>query len=142
MKKFLLAFKLWSYIAGMMSLIIFASVILFMDIMQYTNYYFYMKEIFVVIFISVIVISFFVVNHYFELFNINVKAKNKITKYFKIYFGILWRAILILSPIIGFIAYKYHGSITSRIITIIIEIIAGLPAIWWFLHSKEIKIEK
>jgi len=141
MKKFLLAFKLWCYIAGMMSLVIFVSFLLFMDIMQYTNYFYYMKEIFIGTFITVIVISFFVVNFYFDLFGIEIKSKNKFIKYLKVYFGILWRALIILIPIIGFIAYKYHGSIESRIITIIIEIIAGLPAIWWFLQNKNIKIK-
>jgi len=139
MKKFLVAFKLWCYIAGMMSLVIFVSFLIFMDIMEYTNYFYYMKEIFVGIFITVIVISFFVVNFYFDLFKIEIKSKNKFIKYLKVYFGILWRALIILIPVIGFMAYKYHGSIESRIAAIIIEVIAGLPAIWWFLQSKNIQ---
>ena len=141
MKKFILAFKLWLYIAGMMGLIIFASFLIFMDIMQYTSYMWYMKEIFIAIFIIVIISSFFIVNFYFNLFGINVKSKNKFTKYLKIYFGILWRALIIVTPVIGFIAYKYHGSIGSRIFTIFVEIIAGLPAIWWFLYNKNIKFD-
>ena len=134
MKNFQLAFKLWFYIAGVMSLVIFTSFILFIDIMEYTYYFFWhMKEIFIGIFTGVIIISFFVINAYFDAFNIQIKAKTKIGRYFKIYWGILWRAIIILIPIIGFIASTYHGSIQSRIATIIIEILAGFPAIWWFL---------
>jgi len=141
MKKLLLAFKIWFYIAGIMGLVIFAAFLIFMDIMQYTNYFYYMKEIFIGIFVAVIIISFFVVNFYFDLFGIEIKSQNKYTKYLKIYFGILWRALIILIPVIGFIAYEYHGSIESRIITISIEIIAGLPAIWWFLYNKNIQIK-
>ena len=134
MKNFKLAFKLWFHIAGIMSMVIFASFLLFVDIMEYTSYFFwYMKEIFIAIFSGVIIISFFVVNAYFDAFNIKVKAKNKLLRYFEIYWGILWRALIILIPIIGFIAYTYHGSITSRIATIIIEILVGFPTIWWFL---------
>jgi len=139
MKKFLLALKLWSYIAGIMSLVIFASFLLFIDIMQYTNYFIYTKEIFIAIFITVIIISFFIINIYFDLFGIKVVSKTNTIKHLKIYFGILWRALVILFPIISFIAYTYQGSIESRIATIIIEIIAGLPAIWWFLYSKNVQ---
>jgi len=139
MKNFKLAFKLWFYIAGIMSMAIFASFLLFVDIMQYNYYFFYyMKEIFIGIFTGIIIISFFVINAYFNAFGIKIKAKTKIERYFKIYWGILWRAILILIPIIGFIASTYHGSIQSRIATIIIEILVGFPAIWWFL----VKINK
>jgi hypothetical protein len=81
--------------------------------------------------------QFFVINKYFEVFNIKINEKNKIKKYFKIYFAILWRAVLILIPVIGFIAIKYKGSIESRIWTIIIEILAGFPAIWWYLSKLE-----
>ena len=134
MKNFKLAFQLWFYIAALMSLVIFASFLLFVDIMEYTYYFFfYMKEIFIGIFTGVIIISFFVVNAYFDTFNIKVKAKTKISRYFKIYWGVLWRALVILIPIVGFIASTYHGSIQSRIATIIIEILVGFPAIWWFL---------
>ena len=117
-----------------MSMVIFVDFIIFIDFMQYSNLYFYMKEIFIVLFILTIIISFFVINLYFYLFGIDIKAKNK----FKIYFGILWRAIVILILIISFITYKYHGSLESRIWTIIIEILVGFPAIWWFLSSKKI----
>ena len=133
MKKFKMAFKIWLYIAGFMSLVIFIDFIIFMDFMEYSNYFWYMKEIFIALFIITIIISFFIVNLYFDLFKINIKAKNKFIKMLKIYWSILWRALLILIPIIGFIAYKYHGSIESRIATIIVEILVGFPAIWWFL---------
>ncbi len=142
MKKIKLAFKLWCYITGIMLLIIFAEYILFIDIMQYTNFFWYMKEIFIGIFIITIVLSFFVINLYFNLFGIEVKGKNKFIKMLKIYFNILWRALIILIPIIGFIAYKYQGSIGSRILTIFLEILAGFPAIWWFLNSKNIILKK
>ncbi len=141
MKKLSIALKLWGYIATFMTLVIFADFILFMDFMQYSNLYFYIKEIFIGLFILTIIISFFIVNLYFHLFGIDIKAKNKFLKMIKIYFGILWRAILILIPIIAFIAYKYQGSIQSRIWTIIIEIFVGFPAIWWFLSSKKILIK-
>ncbi len=134
MKNFKLAFKLWFYIAGIMSLVIFAVYLLFINLMQ--SYFWYMKEIFIGLFIITIIISFFVINAYFETFNIQIKSKTKLGKYFKIYFGILWRALVILIPIIGIIAYEYHGSIESRIITIFLEILAGLPAIWWFLNKN------
>ena len=128
--------KLWLHIAGIMSLVILALSILFFNIMQNYYMYKYIKPIFIGIFIAVIIISFFVINAYFEAFGIKIKTKTKTGRYFKIYFGILWRAILIVTPIIGFIAYKYHGSIPSRIATIIVEILAGLPAIYWFLKSN------
>jgi hypothetical protein len=127
--------KLWIHIAGLMSLVILAFSILFFSLMQNYYMYHYIKPLFIGIFITVIVISFFVINAYFEAFGIKIDAKTKIGRYLKIYFGILWRAMIILIPIIGFIAYKYHGSIPSRIATIIVEIIAGLPAIYWFLKS-------
>ena len=139
MKNFKLAFKLWFYISVTMSLVIFVMYLLFIDLTQ--SYFWYMKDIFIGLFIITIIISFFVINTYFETFNIQIKSKTKIGKYFKIYFGILWRALLILIPIIGFIAFKYHGSIESRIATIIIEILVGFPAIWWFLNSKKIIIK-
>ena len=139
MKNFKLAFKLWFYISATMSLVIFVMYLLFIDLTQ--SYFWYMKDIFIGLFIITIIISFFVINTYFETFNIQIKSKTKIGKYFKIYFGILWRALLILIPIIGFIAFKYHGSIESRIATIIIEILVGFPAIWWFLNSKKIIIK-
>ncbi len=136
MKKFKLAFKLWFHIAGIMSLIIFAFYLIFIDIMEYTNYFWYMKEIFITLFVITIIISFFVVNFYFDSFKIRIEAKTSFKKHLKIYFGILWRALVILAPIIIFIAYKFHGSIESRILTIIFEILAGFPAIWWFLYKK------
>ena len=141
MEKFKLAFKVWFYIAAFMSMVIFVDFIIFMDFMQYSNFYFYMKEIFIGLFILTIVISFFTVNLYFDMFGIKTEGKNRFIKMLKIYFGIFWRAFIILIPIIGFIAYKYHGSVESRIWTIIIEILVGFPAIWWFLSSKKIKIK-
>jgi len=140
MKNFKFALKIWFYIAAMMSLILFAFFMLFMDIMQYTNYYWYMKQIFIAIFILVIISSFFVVNYYFNFFGIEIKAKNNLTRNIKIYFAVLWRALVFVIPAVGLIAYIYHGSIGSRIFTIFIEILAGFPAIWWFLNSKKIEI--
>ena len=130
-----LAFKLWFHIAGVMSIVICMMFLLFLDLMIYFNLFMYVKAIFISIFIITIIISFFVVNKYFEEFKIGINEKSKIKKYFKIYFSIFWRAIVILIPIIGFIAVKYHGSIESRIWTIIIEILAGFPAIWWYLKG-------
>jgi len=141
MKTFKLAFKIWFYITGVMSLVIFADYILFLDFMMYNNYFWYMKEIFVFLFVFTILISFFIVNYFFDLFKITVPSKNKFIRYLKVYFGILIRALVVLIPIIAFIAIKFHGSIESRIWTIIIEILAGFPAIWWFLNKKNLKIQ-
>ncbi|GAX88266.1 conserved hypothetical protein [Lebetimonas natsushimae] len=139
MELFKPAFKLWFHIAGIMSIIIFMMFLLFLDLMMYFRMFMYVKFIFISEFIVTIIISFFVVNKYFEVFNIKINEKNKIKKYFKIYFGILWRALLILIPIISFIAITYKGSVESRIWTIIIEIMAGFPAIWWYLKSNKKK---
>jgi amino acid transporter len=143
-KLFKLVFKIWFHIAGIMSIVIFMMFLVFLDLMMYTRLFIYMKYVFVLEFIITIIVSFFVVNKYFEIFGIDIGEKNKIKKYFKIYFGILWRAVLILIPIVGYIAMKYKGSIESRIWTIIIEILVGFPAIWWYLASnkKEISLLK
>ena len=136
--KLKIAFNIWLQIAGIMSLVLFADYILFFDFMMYSNLFWYMKEIFIGLFVVTIIISFFVINYFFEIYKIQIPAYNKLTRYFKIYFGILWRAFVILIPIIGFIALKYHGSIQSRIWTIVIEVLAGFPAIWWYLNSKKL----
>jgi len=136
--KLKIAFNIWLQTAGIMSLVLFADYILFFDFMMYSNLFWYMKEIFIGLFIVTIIISFFVINYFFEIYKIQIPARNKLTRYFKIYFGILWRALIILVPIIGFIALKYHGSIQSRIWTVIIEVLAGFPAIWWYLNSKKL----
>jgi hypothetical protein len=94
-----------------------------------------MKEIFIFIFIVTILISVFALGYFFEKAGI-VRFENKIPGYLKLYFSILWRALVFVVPIVGLIAYVYHGSIGSRIATIFIEVLAGFPAIYWYLKTK------
>jgi hypothetical protein len=89
MKLFKLAFKIWFHIAGFMGIVIFMMYLLFLDLMIYVRLFMYIKLIFISEFVITLIISFFVVNKYFEIFGININEKNKIKKYFKIYFGIL-----------------------------------------------------
>jgi hypothetical protein len=129
------SFKLWGYIALMMFLVIFVDFVLFEDFMMYSPYYVYMKEIFIFLFIFTIAVSVFVIGYFFKLrghFN-----PTGIKDYLKLYWAILWRALVIVIPVVGIIAYVFKGSIESRILTIFVEILAGLPAIYWYL--KKIK---
>jgi hypothetical protein len=132
------AFKIWLDISIMMFLIVVADFILFDDFMSYTHLFMYMKEIFITIFVVTIIASFFFLGFFFEKNGITIPAKNKFLSYLKIYWGVLWRALIIVTPIIGIIAVTFHGSIGSRILTIFIEFLAGLPAIWWYLKSLKI----
>ncbi len=126
------SFRLWLDIASFMFLIIFADFILFSDIVSYTSYWIYMKEIFIFLFISTILFSIWVVGYFFNLYGIKVIGfKN----YLKVYWSILWRALLIVIPIVGIIAYIYKGSVFSRFLTIFVEILAGFPAIYWYLKK-------
>ncbi|GAB6045788.1 hypothetical protein JCM11957_13860 [Caminibacter profundus] len=81
------AFKLWFHIAGVMFLVVFVDFLLFNDFLM-SGYYFYMKEIFIAIFVVTIIISVFVIGAYFESFGI-VKFKNRFFGYLKLYWSIL-----------------------------------------------------
>jgi hypothetical protein len=131
--------KIWTEISIMMFLIVFADFILFSDLMLYTNCYKEMNEIFIGIFILTIIASIYFLGFFFEKNEIYVPAKNKFVKYLKIYWAVLWRALVIVTPVIGIIAVTFHGSIGSRILTIFMEFLAGLPAIWWYLESLKRK---
>jgi len=76
----------------------------------------------------------FVIGAYFESFGI-VKFKNRLFGYLKLYWSILWRALIIVMPIIALISVVFKGSIGSRIFTIFVEFLAGLPAIYWYLKK-------
>ncbi|WP_457562044.1 hypothetical protein [Caminibacter pacificus] len=128
------AFLLWLDIAIFLFLVIFAGFIVFSDIMTYTNFWFYMKEIFISIFIITIFFSIWAIGYFFNLHGFKVQG---IKQYLKIYWSILWRALIIVTPIIGLIAVIFKGSIFSRILTIFIEILAGFPAIYWYLKKLE-----
>ena len=130
------AFLLWKDIAIMMFFIIVVDFIVFEDLIFYWHMFFYVKEIFISIFIITILFSMFFVGYFFERHGVLIAAKNRFFMYMKIYFAVLWRALIIVTPIIGVIAYIYHGSIGSRIFTIFIEILAGFGAIYWFLKKN------
>jgi hypothetical protein len=129
------AFYLWGEIAAFMLFIIVADFMIFEALLVYWGLFFYMKEIFISIFVITILISIFTVGYFFEKSGV-VKFQNRISGYLKLYFSILWRALVFVVPIVGVIAYIYHGSIGSRIATIFIEIFAGFPAIYWYLKFK------
>ncbi|AZV47444.1 hypothetical protein C3L23_09265 [Nautilia sp. PV-1] len=133
------AFNLWLKIAIFMLFVIIADFMIFEVLLVYWHLFFYMKEIFITIFAVTIIFSIFAVGYFFEQFGIEVKAKNRFFKYIKIYFSVLWRALIIVTPVIGLIAYVFHGSIGSRIATIFIEILAGFPAIYWYLKKLDKK---
>jgi len=128
------AFFLWLDIAIFMFLIIFVDFILFLDVMEYTKYWVYMKEIFIGIFIATILISIWAVGYFFKLrgfFN-----PNGVVDYLKLYWSIFWRAMVFVVPIVGIIAYVFKGSIESRFLTIFVEILIGFVAIYWYLRQK------
>jgi hypothetical protein len=128
------AFYLWLDIAIFMFFIIFIDFMLFEDLLFYWGLFFYMKKIFVGLFILTILISIFAVGYFFEKHGI-MKFQNRFLGYLKLYFAILWRALVFVIPVVGLIAYIYHGSIGSRIATIFIEILFGFPAIYWYLKK-------
>ncbi|WP_456479319.1 hypothetical protein [Nautilia sp.] len=128
------AFYLWMDIAVFMFFVILVDFMLFEDLLMYWRLFFYMKEIFIVIFVLTVLISIFALGYFFEKHGI-ISFKNRITGYLKLYFSILWRALVFVVPIVGIIAFVYHGSIGSRIATIFIEILAGFPAIYWYLKK-------
>lgn len=130
------AFLLWFDIAAFMFLVIIADFILFEDLIVYWRMFFYVKEIFIGLFVLTLIISVFAVGYFFERHQI-VSFQNRFTGYIKLYFSILWRALAVVMPVIGVIAYIYHGSIGSRIATVFIEILAGFPAIYWYLKKIE-----
>jgi hypothetical protein len=72
-------------------MVIFMMYLLFLDLMIYGNMFMYVKSIFISEFIITIIISFFVLNKYFEIFGIDIGETNKIKRYFKIYFSVFWR---------------------------------------------------
>jgi len=129
------AFYLWLDIAIFMFFIIVVDFMLFEDLLIYWGLFFYMKEIFIGLFTVTILFSIFAIGYFFEKHGI-VTFQNRFTGYLKLYFAILWRALVFVVPAVGFIAYIYHGSIGSRIATIFIEILAGLPAIYWYLKKN------
>jgi len=128
------AFWLWADIAIFMFFVIIADFMLFDDLMAYWREYYHMKEIFILIFVVTILISIWAIGYFFQRHGI--EKVDSFWKYLKLYFSILWRALIIVFPIIGITAYLFHGSIGSRIFTVFIEILAGYPAIYWYLKSK------
>ena len=129
------AFYLWLDIAIFMFFIIVVDFMLFEDLIIYWRMFYYVKEIFIFLFILTILISMFAVGYFFEKHEI-VSFQNRFTGYLKLYFAILWRALVFVVPAVGLIAYIFHGSIGSRIATIFIEILAGFPAIYWYLKKN------
>jgi len=127
------AFSLWLDIAIMMFLVIVVDFIVFEDLMVYTPYWMYMKEIFIGIFIFTLLVSIWAVGYFFNIHGFKIKG---VWGYLKIYWSVFWRAMVFVIPVVGLIAYFFHGSIQSRIFTILIEILAGFPAIYWFLKKK------
>ena len=125
------AFLLWLDIAIIMFFIIFVDFMLFEDLIFYWQL-FYSKEIFIGLFIITILFSSFFVWYFFERHGV-LTFNNRFLSYLKLYFAILWRALVIVIPIIGIIAFIYKGSIGSWIATIFIEILSGFPAIYWYL---------
>ena len=128
------SFLIWADIAFIMMLVIFIDFILFQDMLEYWHLFFYVKDIFISIFIFTIIISVFVTGYFFEFHRV-FYFKNRFLGYLKLYFSILWRALVIVVPIIGAIAYIYHGSLNSRVAVIIIEVLAGFPAIYWYMKK-------
>ncbi|GAB6075117.1 hypothetical protein [Nautilia lithotrophica] len=128
------AFYLWLNIAIFMFFIIVIDFILFEDLIIYWHKFFYVKEIFISLFAGTILISIFAIGYFFEKQGV-ISFQNRFIGYLKLYFSIFWRALMFVVPIIGLIAYIYHGSIGSRIATIFIEILAGFPAIYWYLRK-------
>jgi len=129
------AFYLWADIAIFMFFVIIVDFMLFEDLIFYWGIYFYAKGIFITIFVLTILISVFAVGYFFEKHGI-ISYQNRLVGYLKIYFAILWRALVFVIPVVGIIAYVYHGSIGSRIVTIFVEILAGFPAIYWYLKNN------
>jgi len=128
------SFILWSKIAIFMFFVINIGFILFLTLIQYWHLYMHVKAIFISIFVITLIISFFVINYFFK--NEPIFKKNKITfNPFKLYFSLFLRAMVFVIPAVGLIAYTCHGSITSRFFTILIEILLGFPAIYWYIYS-------
>ncbi|WP_457559937.1 hypothetical protein [Caminibacter sp.] len=128
------AFRIWLDISIFMFLIVFVDFLLFQT---FVVYFYSMKQInmfFVSIFIFTILISVFLLGVVFKKYGFEVKT---LKDYFKLYFSILWRALVFAIPVIGIIAMIFKGSIFSRFLTIIVEFLAGLPAIYWYLKSKK-----
>ena len=127
------SFYVWLDIAIFMFFIIFAEFLIFSDLLFYWGMFFYMKEIFIGFFVLTILVSIYFIGYFFNVHNIQISG---MTGYLKLYFSILWRAMIFVIPTVGLIAYIYHGSIGSRIFTIFVEILAGFPAIYWYMLSK------
>jgi len=130
------AFFLWLDIAIFMFLIIFAGFIVFLDTMEFTHLWMYMKVVFIAMFVITILFSVWAVGYFFKLHGYDIRG---IKGYLKLYLMVLIRALIIVIPIVGIIAYIYKGSIFSRFLTIFVEILAGFPAIYWTLRKLEKK---
>jgi hypothetical protein len=134
------AFLIWLDISIFMFFVVFVDFLLFQTFVVYAQSMKDINFLFITIFIVTIIFSVFLLGLVFEKHGF--KFENRLKDYLKLYFSILWRALIIAAPFIGIIAFIFKGSIFSRFLTIIIEFLAGFPAIYWYLKSRDKTIYK
>jgi hypothetical protein len=127
------AFLIWLDIAIFMFFIVFVDFLMFQTFVVYATSMREVNFIFISIFIITLIASIFLLGIVFEKHGF--KFENKFFGFLKLYFSILWRALVFAIPVIGIIAFIFKGSIFSRFLTIVVEFLAGFPAIYWYLKT-------
>ncbi|MGE4547733.1 MAG: hypothetical protein AB7E28_08175 [Desulfurella sp.] len=137
-----MAFNLWVSICIKMIIVLFISVSIFIS----GTVIFKVSEntIFTCIFLIFMLISIIVIYKEFKKARAKNENLNKILplhKYFiqdalSIYFALTLRAIIILLPLLGILAFFSKGDIIGRIYAVVLEFMVGYPSIYWYLKDR------
>ncbi|OSS41121.1 hypothetical protein DESAMIL20_2059 [Desulfurella amilsii] len=137
-----MAFNLWAAICFEMLIVLVISIILFISgtIIFSAN----KNTLFVGIFLIFMIISIFVIYMKFKKASAKNENLNKILPSHKyliqdavlIYFSLTIRAIIILLPLLGILAFFSKGDIIGRIYAVVLEFMVGYPSIYWYLKSR------
>jgi hypothetical protein len=137
-----IAFDLWVAICIKMLIVLFISIGVFIG----ATMFFRVSEnaIFVSTFIIFEIISIIVIYIEFKKARVKNENLNKILPLHKyviqdalsIYLSLTIRAIIILLPFLGILAFISKGDIIGRAYAVILEFMVGYPSIYWYLKNR------
>ena len=133
------SFLIWVDISIFMFFVVFVDFLMFETFAPYCHTMRQVNVLFVTIFVFTIFISIFLLGEVFKKYGYQIRS---IKEYLKLYFSILWRALVFVIPVVGLIAFVFKGSVFSRLLTIFIEFLVGFPAIYWYLKTIQKTIYK
>jgi hypothetical protein len=137
-----MAFNLWVTICIKMLIVLFISVSIFIGgivIFKISE-----NTIFICIFLIFMIISIIVIYREFKKARAKNESLNKILPLHKysiqdalyIYFALTLRAIIILLPLLGILAFFSKGDIIGRVYAVVLEFMVGYPSIYLYLKSR------